>query len=1227
MKIAVYTNILRVRVLAHHCAEELKSPAVRVCPADGMDDWAQVRAEADLHLFLWMGTGLDNVFLQNAVRALQKSRTPYLIVVDNAEHDKVSCGFSEEQIQTAWAYFRYDGEENMRNLFLWLGASFGRLSVQAEPPVPLAWNGIYHPDWMGDPEDAAGYLAAHCNAERPTVGVIFYRSEWITGDFTYHAALVRAIEAAGMNAIAVFSNSYRDEHVESPTLMEAIEKYFCPRGQCIVDVIVSTMKFSIKAGGTRIEDLYALSVPILEAYTVLAPKEEWERSPAGLDPMEVSMSVAMPEFDGVIHAVPIAAKVRDESGEVCYAALEERMARIAAKARKWAALRRKSNAEKKIAVVFHNYPPTNANIGSAAGLDSPESVLCLLTAMRAAGYVIDKIPESSKAFMKLLTDHATNDRRFMSAEQARDADGHLTAEQYRSFFKELPEQVRAQLEKDWGDAPGDVFSYDGTLFIPGTLNGNLFITVQPPRGFGEDPGKLLHAPDAAPTHHYVGYYHWLRDIWRADAVIHVGTHGSLEWLPGKGTALSNECYPDVSLGDLPDIYPYWITIVGEGIQAKRRGAACLISHLSPPMELAGGFEELGELEQALDEYVHFCASQPDNIEAAETLVREKAVACHFEDEIAEGEDFSDYAAALHNYVTDIKNMQIRTGLHILGRAPEGERLIDFVCALVRMEHGGEASLVRLIAAQAGYDYEELLTHSERMTADGMTYGRKLDAVESEMRAIIAFLAERDYTAEAVGAAMALPVIAAASAESRAAFLHALREITENIVPRLKKTEQEITGTLRALTGKYIEPSPAGAPTTNGTDVLPTGRNFYGLDPRCMPTPAAWEYGRQLGDALIEQYISDERRYPEAVGIVFWAGSNMRSHGQCIAELFYLMGVRPIWRRPSQRVAGLEIIPLAELKRPRIDVTARISGLFRDAVPNAVHWVDEAVRMVRDLDESDEENYVRKHVLADAAWLEEQGEARENAWARASVRIFGDPPGAYGAGIGDLLESKAWKTLDDLAAVYTRFSGTAYGGDGLARGYDPDLFQRRMAGLDVTVKNEDTRETHMFSSDDYNAYHGGMIATVRALTGKAPRSYTGDSSDRQRIVLRSVDEEAARLFRGEAMNPKFIEGMKAHGYKGASDLANYLAHSYQWDATSAVMKDWMYEGYARKYVLDAGIREWIQDVNPWALHRMAETLLEAQQRGLWNASEETLAELRSLYLSIEGDLEERAEGAQ
>ncbi len=1226
MKIVVYTNIQRVFALICRVQEQCATlPALMIASymADGMDSWQKMQKEADLYLFFWMGTGLDNPFLQQASRNLQKSHKRHLILVDNAEQDKISYDFSTEEITIAWQYFRYDGEENMKNLLFFLAAKIGLLT-KAEPPRKLPWHGIYHPSWQGDCQDVASYRAAHFQKGRETVGIIFYRSEWIAGDFTYQDALIYALEAQGLNVVAVFSNSYQDERVKSPTLFSAMKRYFCHDGKTLVDVIISTMKFSIKAGGTRIEDLYALGVPILEAYTVLASKEEWERSPAGLDPMEVSFSVSMPEFDGVIHGLPIAAKVLDETGTSIYAPLVERIERLSRKAKKWAKLRHKKNAEKKIAIVFHNYPATNANIGSAVGLDSPESVRRLLLKMHEAGYRVNFIPESSKAFMEILTAHATNDRRFMSSEQAKSATGQLSAAQYKLFFKELTPKIKEHLKNDWGEAPGEVFNYDGTLLVPGTLNGNIFITVQPPRGFGEDPGKLLHSPDAAPTHHYIGFYHWLRDLWQADAVIHVGTHGSLEWLPGKSTALSEECYPDISLGDLPDIYPYWITIVGEGIQAKRRGAACLISHLSPPMQLAGGFGELEELEQALDEYVHFRAAQPDNLAPIKDIVREKAALCHFEESIAEDEDFDAYVASLHNYVTDIKNMQIRTGLHILGQVPKKKKLLDFVLSLIRIEHGGKPSLLRLIAQEEGYDYDELLAHSQCMTVDAMTYGRKLDEIEKVMNLLLVRLGAGGYKLETIEKVLATKPFISYSKAGRKALWASLQEVIEQIVPRLWRTKDEIEGTLRALCGGYIEPSPAGAPTTNGIEVLPTGRNFYGLDPRSLPTPAAWKYGKELGDALIEQYISDEGRYPEAVGIVFWAGSNMRSHGQCIAELFYLMGVRPVWRRPSNRVMKLEIIPLAELKRPRIDVTARISGLFRDAVPNAVRLVDEAVRLAAAQEESAEENFVRKHILSDTAWLEAQGEERDMAWERASCRIFGDPPGAYGAGVGDLLESKAWQTIDDLAAVYTRFSATAYGANGMARSYDPELFKRRMKEIDVTVKNEDTRETHMFTSDDYNAYHGGMIATVRALTGKAPRSYSGDASDRQRIVVRTVAAEAERLFRGEAMNPKFINGMKEHGYKGASDLADYLAHSYQWDATSSVMKDWMYEGYARKYVLDAAMQEWLQDVNPWALHRMAETLLEAAQRGLWNISEKTKEELQELFLSIEGDLEERAD---
>ena len=1235
MKIALFTNISRSYCLHRQNMERLMQEAPRIegrgwlfeSGTEWSAEWAARFDEADVILILWMGTGLDTPFLRQAVRRMERRGSRYLILVENPGTDKVSAGFSPEQIRRTWQYFRYDGADNLYNCVLWLGKEFGGTPYVPEEPKLLPWHGIWHPEWteMERCQDAEGYLAAHYLPGRPTVGVMFYRTEWLMGDFSYQTALIRALEAQGLNAIAIFTNTFRSEDLDSPTLMDAVNRYFFRGKTRLVDVIINTMKFSLKAAGTSIEEWMRLDVPLLEAYTVLGERVEWEASPAGLNPMEVSIAVSLPEFDGVIHSVPIAARVKDDVGDVTWQLMEERMVRLAAKAKKWALLGKKPNQEKKIAIVFHNYPPTNSNIGSAAGLDSPESVRRLLEKMRDVGYTVETIPEDSKAFMKLLTDNATNDRRFISAAQIKDAYGHLTAAQYARFFTKLPEKVRTQLTADWGDAPGDVFNYEGELLIPGTLNGNVFITVQPPRGFGEDPGKILHDPAAAPTHHYIGFYHWLRDIWQADAVVHIGTHGSLEWLPGKGTALSASCYPDISLGDLPDVYPYWMTIVGEGIQAKRRGAACLISHLSPPMQLSGSYEELQELEQALDEYVHFRQTQPENLDTVKEIVREKAAACNFGDDIAEGDDFDDYVGRLHNYVTDIKNMQIRTGLHIMGQPPESDGLSEYVEALVRLDNGDVPSLVQLLATEAGYSYDELLADSSRLTPEGLTYGMKLDALGEEGHRLITFLAARDYDPAAVREALAQPEAASLSETGRQRLGQVLDYICETIVPNLRRTTEELTNTLRALAGGYIEPSPAGAPSSGGADLLPTGRNFYGVDPRLLPTPAAWELGKRLGDEVVSQYIADEGRYPEACGIVLWAGANMRSHGQCVAEFLYLMGVRPVWQRPSQRVVGLEVIPLEELKRPRIDVTGRISGLFRDSMPNAIHWLDEAVKIVSALEEADEDNYVRKHVKADAAWLEGEGQTAETAWQKASYRIFGDPPGAYGAGVGALLESKAWETIDDIAAVYTRWSGTAYGGDALPGDYEPEIFRRRMGALDVTIKNEDNRETNMFSSDDYNAYHGGMIATVRSISGKAPHSYSGDSTDRKRVKVRTVQEEAKRVFRGECMNPKFIEGMKRHGYKGALDLANTLAHSYQWDATSKVMEDWMYEKYAEKYALDPAMQEWMKDVNPWALQRMAAILLEAEKRELWQAQPETKEALTRLYMEMEGELEERAEG--
>lgn len=1190
-------------------------------------EWQEKFAASDLVLFSWMGMGRDTRFLKQAVKFLRKNEIVHAMLATDIHPEDALSGITAEDRSLMRRYLSYSGLNNYRNLWLWMNRVFCQELCEYEPPQQLLWNGIFHPRADRIFTDSTEYRQLFCQPGRATVGIVFPRDEWIWADLTYQTALIEAIEAQGLNVIAVFSHWARNVELGAPGVDDAVHTYFYQQGEIGIDVLINTFKFSLTIGKpVDPRFLYNLGVPVLQAYVLLRSRETWQNSTEGLTAMEISCSIAMPEFDGVIHAVPVAGKEPMPDGSTKYQILPERIERVAAKAAKWAKLRRKANSEKKIAIIFHNYPATNSNIGSAQGLDSPASICLLLEQMAGQGYKIAAIPPDSRALMDSLLAAATNDRRFLSDTVVAEAPGKVTADQYRKWFSNLKPVTQAQLIGDWGQPPGDVFAYNGQLLVPGMINGNIFITVQPPRGFGEDPGKLYHSPDCAPTHHYLAYYHWIRDVWQADAVVHVGTHGTLEWLPGKGTGLARTCYPDLAIGDLPNIYPFLITIVGEGIQAKRRGAACMIGHLPPPMSQAGTYDHLVELEKLLDEYCHFQQNQPGNTGVVVSLIREKVIEARLQDDMgeAEGELFTDYVQRLHGYITDIKNMQIRVGLHVLGCQPQGDALIEYLLALTRLANGEIPSLTETAAAIHGYDYYELLAQSGKLLPDGSrTCSALVDEIGQQCREMVVWLYDHDFAPEQAEMVAGLPWVLDAQAEQQEQLRQIARYICQVLVPNVARTEQEITNLLAALDGEFVEPGPAGAPTSGMADILPTGRNFYGVDPRTLPTAAAWELGKTLGDSVIERYIADEGRYPENIGMIFWSGSNMRSHGQCIAEFLYLLGVRPVWQRGSQRVVELEVIPMTELKRPRIDVTARIGGLFRDSLPMAVRWMDKAISLVANLEESCEINYIRKHVLADARLLQEQGVDTLSAWEQASYRVFGCPPGSYGAGVSHLLEEKNWETVDDLAKVYVRWGAHAYGAK-TSGTFVPELFSRRLASLDITVKNEDNREVHMLNSDDFNSYHGGMIAAVRSLKGEAPRSYCGDSSNRQQVKLRSLDEEFKRLFRGEVMNPKYIEGMKKHGYKGAADLAGVVAHCYEWDATSAVMEDWMYQGLAEKYAIDHDMREWLQDVNPWALQRIAEKLLEAAQRGLWQADEETRQELQQIYLEIDGELEERSD---
>ena len=1164
-------------------------------------------------------------FWEECSRFLDANHIPY--VIDAVESASAGDGAGVEKSVAARlrGYTFYGGAENFRNFWLYASSLTDPSVPVSDEPKPQCWAGIYHPDMPdGYMTDLAAYREQFCKPDRPVIGLLFYRDEWIWDDLAYPAAFIREAEQKGCNALAVFTNQMPDESLGMPSIRKVFNDFFTLNGETVIDVLVSAMKFShVGNGSLTTDELEQLGVPVLTAYTLLTTEEDWRKNPEGLNAVETSIAVALPEFDGAIHGVPIAGRNVLPDGAIEYQPMPERMAAMVDKAIKWARLHRLKNEDKKIALIFHNYPPKNYNIGSASGMDSMESATRLLARMQAEGYKIDFLPESAEEFIRIMTSHATNDLSLLTDKQAEECQ-KLSADEYAAFFATLPEEARQKMTEQWGEAPGDIMlSDEGNILVPGTMNGNIFMTVQPARQYGMDPARAYHDPTIAPTHQYLAFYYWLREVFKADAVIHLGTHGNLEWLPGKATGLDRSSYSDIALGSLPNIYPYLMTISGEGVIAKRRSSACLIGYLPAPVAEAGAFDELAELEKMADEYSHFQKQDSEQAAELEKKIIELAHETKIDESVAydETKPFTDYLAELHEYIEELQDSEIHVGLHVLGQPPEGDILIGEVMHLLRLSNGPVPSLYNLWAEKFSLNFEELEKNpSAIVEAFDLTGGELLRRIRNESRAFVTAIAEKGFTEQSVNAAMQLPETAEGPEEWKQKIKSLGQYIIEEIYPRLARTTDELDHTLAALSGKYVAPGPSGSPSAGGVDLLPSGRNFYGVDPRALPSQAGWMAGKKLGDRMIEKYITDEGKYPENIGMVLWSGPNMRSSGQDIAEFLYLLGVKPVWQKGSLRVTDLEVIPLDELKRPRIDVTARISGLFRDTLPHLAELMDKAVLMVAKLDESDDDNFVRKHIREDSEALQADGASADDAWRNAAFRVFGDAPGTYGSGINVVLDAKNWESEKDLADVYVRWGGHVFGG-GQRGVYQPELFKKRLAQMELTVKNEENHDMNILSSDDYNGFHGGMIAAVKSFGQKTPVSYVGDSANRGAPKIRTVAEEMKRVVRTESLNPKYIEGLMQHGYKGAMDMANRLNISFQWDATSSVMEDWMYNDYAEKYAFDPKVQQWMKKVNPWALQNIAETLLEAEQRQMWNADDETKEKLQELYLSVEGEIEE------
>ena len=1144
--------------------------------------------------------------------------------------EEFSDGFENGQWKTLVNYWVNGGSVNLRYMLLYLhNLLFDETTISCEPPRKLPHEGIYHPDVPGIPE-LDDYLARHVDPDKITVGMWFNQMYWVNDNLTYIDAMIREIERRGANAIPVFHLRYKDAMRGNNGSDYIVKNFFMKNGQPLIDVLLNPVMFSMTLVSPEYHNLLStLNVPFLQAMTTMHPYAVWKDSVQGMGTMEVSFSAAQPEFDGALISVPVAAREEQAVDPITgallakYEPIQDRVEKLISLALNWGNLRKKANHEKRIAVVFHHYPPRNDRIGCAAGLDSFASVKNILDLMKEKGYRIDRTYESGAELAEEMLRRMTCDQRWLTPDRmAERAEAAAGAEDFTPWHEALPAAIREKMTSDWGKMPGDLFVHEETLLFPGTINGNLFITIQPPRGYLENIDKIYHDMYLSPPHHYLSHYRWIKHVFKADAVMHVGKHGSLEWLPGKALGLSEECYPDLSIMDLPNVYPFIINDPNEGTQAKRRSYCCIIDHLTPAFTNADLYEDMAKVDNLLKDYTDAKQQDPAKLDILRPMIWEEVVTADLDKdlEITEAEalgDFDEFLEQLHAYLSDLSDTMINDGLHVLGVAPEGDRLVDFLVQLTRLSNGDVPSLRESIIAAFGYDLDDLTANKGKCLE---RYGNRTGAqiiqdAHQEAMAMVGQLAAGGFQPEMA------PVIAKTQMGMQSSeIMQALQYITDHLYPNICRVTDELQSSLNAFNGEFICPGPSGAPTRGQADILPTGRNFYSVDPNKIPTPAAWEVGKRLGDALLERYLEETGKYPESIGMILFGGGTMRSKGDSLAEILYLMGVKPIWKKGSGNVGGIEVIPSRELKRPRMDVAPRISGFFRDAFPNLVELIDQAVRTVAMLKEPPEINMVRRNVFKDIDTYRQEGLSEDAAFREATFRVFGCPPGTYGAGVEELIESKNWESQDDLGNNYIRYTAHAYGKGSYGK-QKPDNFRKVLSRMDLTVKNEDSREYDMFSCTDFYNYYGGLIVAAKTVRGSLPVSMVGDSSDPRRIRIRSTFEEAKHIFRSRLLNPKWLSGMKRHGYKGAGDISKVMDIVLGWDATAEVVEDWMYERLAQRYALDPEMVEWLKEVNPYALQNILDKLLEAISRGMWQADDEMTQALQEAYLEIEGDIEE------
>lgn len=1053
------------------------------------------------------------------------------------------CDFPPEVTRRFAEYFQQGGVENLRR-----AAEGLEFLLQNQPerlPEPVAM------------PDFGIYKMTGCATR--VAWICFYRAWYQTGDLAVIDALSAELESRGFQVVSLYSLSLRNREAQAELLKLAAGKF--------PDIVVTTQSFSIGVNdGDRITFLEQFGCPVLQVPVALGAREGWLKNAGGLPPAEIAMNVALPEIDGRVLGTVVGFKEEDslvpevefKVKRLCPDPSQVRF--VAEWALNWARLRELPAGEKKIAIILSNYPNRDGRIGNGVGLDTPASVVNFLRALRAEGYLIDPLPADGEELMRWLQSGVTNDPEQSYGKPRRQ---FVPADDLLNFLNSLPSARFEEVRKEWGgDMPEDVS-------VPGVQLGNVFVGIQPPRGFSLQPQAIYHSPTLPPPPQYLAFYFWIRQAFCAHAIVHFGKHGNLEWLPGRSVALGEEDYPRICLGPLPHLYPFIVNNPGEGSQAKRRTSAVIVDHLTPPLTRAGLYDDLAKMERLLEEHAHCVTLYPSRAAELEREIEELLEKSTWSRDLPGDNSIEE----IGNFLCEVKERQIRSGLHILGEKPSGEKEIDFVLSLLRAPAGDRPGLLSVIEGEE---------NARAWVKNALQHG---------------------------------------AAASEGEQLQTLRLfVRQQLVPRLAGCSAEITHLLEGLRGRFVPPGPSGAPTRGRVDVLPTGRNFFAIDPRVVPTPTAWRCGAKMADLLLERHRQEHGEYPRKLALVIWGTSNMRTGGDDIAQALWLWGCEPVWEENSGRLIDFRILPLSILGRPRVDVLLRVSGLFRDAFGETLRLLATVPKRLAEQDEPTEMNPVRESWLKEAEDFVKSGARREDAERRAALRVFSSEPGAYGTGLLPLIDAGNWESKKDLTDVFCRWGGHAYDSDG-SSSEQIGLFRNRLAEVEVVHQNQDNREHDILDSDDYFQFQGGLQASIKELRGSAPANYHGDSSRPDQLRVRTLQEEIVRVIRSRVLNPKWIEAMRNHGYKGAFEMAATVDYLFGYSVTTDLVEDHHYEEISRSLLLSPEQKEFFQRHNPAALQEASERMLEAMERGVWkNPDEETRAALEGTLLELQGQLE-------